>query len=345
MCGASLQEPKFGNLADARWIRKESCFRSFPLKTRANLIQERSNFRRKVLINESFEEDFSAHTITREGEYLGRLGTACFEFNATDLTGPLVDQLSFGVSLLARGQGIQKILKQRRCAINETARREYGLDGLVETDLVSRPFDPLEIRQKLSKENQSKSVEKGEIDRAENRSYAGCSVLIVDDNEINSLVAEGFLGKRGINPAMARSGEAALNLCRSKKFDLIFMDCMMPGMDGYEATRAIRRMDSENSKSVIIALTANAMRGDREKCLDSGMNDYLSKPLRNKELAFMLNRWLNADETEFAELTSKMEATEGSEELALLDLSEIKSIFSDKDADTIASLLSCLFGR
>ena len=224
--------------------------------------------------------------------------------------------------------------------------QEFGgrLDGLDENDIVRRPFDPLEILEKLSKKNLSESVEKEKADEAEDRSLADYSVLLVDDNEINLLVAEGLLGKRGIKPAMAKSGKEALNLCRSRKFDLIFMDCMMPGMDGYEATRAIRRMDSENAQSVIIALTANAMRGDRDKCLDSGMNDYLSKPLRNKELAFMLNRWLNADETELVVLTSKVEPSEVNEKLALLDLSEIKSIFSDKDADTIASLLA-LFVR
>ena len=220
--------------------------------------------------------------------------------------------------------------------------REFGggLNGLDESDLVRRPFDPLEILEKLSKEGPKRSLEEERAHQTNDRSYDECSVLIVDDNEINLLVAEGLLEKRGIRPAKATSGEAALNLCRGGKFDLIFMDCMMPGMDGYEATRAIRRMDSENAKSVIVALTANAMRGDREKCLDSGMNDYLAKPLRSKELDLTLDRWLNANEAVLADQATKIEATKKGEELALLDLSEIKSIFSDKDGDTIASLLA-----
>ncbi len=99
-------------------------------------------------------------------------------------------------------------------------------------------------------------------------------------------------------------------------------------------------MDSSNSKFVIVALTAKTMRVDREKYLESGMNDYLAKPLRNKERDQVLNRWLNANEADFEKVVPVSEASNESQELALLDLLEIESIFSDRDADTIASLLS-----
>jgi CheY-like chemotaxis protein len=175
---------------------------------------------------------------------------------------------------------------------------------------------------------------------AGSKKYSDCLVLIVDDNEINLLVAEGVLENRVICPVKSKSGEEALERCQNESFDLIFMDCMMPGMDGYEATRAIRNMDSSNSKFVIVALTAKTMRVDREKYLESGMNDYLAKPLRNKERDQVLNRWLNANEADFEKVVPVSEASNESQELALLDLLEIESIFSDRDADTIASLLS-----
>jgi len=214
------------------------------------------------------------------------------------------------------------------------------LEGLDETDIVRSPFDPLDIWEKLSTEPQTKLREREASSAAGNQGHSDCSVLLVDDNEINLLVAQGLLENRGISPVKSKSGEEALERCRNESFDLIFMDCMMPGMDGYEATRAIRNMDSSNSKSVIVALTANAIRGDREKCLESGMNDYLAKPLRNKELDRVLNRWLKANEAELAKSEPTSEASKENEELALLDLSEIESIFSDRDAETIASLLS-----
>lgn len=213
-------------------------------------------------------------------------------------------------------------------------------EGLEEADLIRRPFDPLDLWEKLSKERNPHSEVRRPSSEGEGQSYSDCSVLLVDDNEINLLVAEGLLENRGITPAKAQSGEEALDRCRNESFDLIFMDCMMPGMDGYEATRAIRNMESSNSKTVIVALTANTMRGDRERCLDSGMNDYLAKPLRNKELDLVLNRWLNANEAKLAKALSAVESVKDSEEPALLDLSEIESIFSGRDADTIASLLS-----
>lgn len=214
------------------------------------------------------------------------------------------------------------------------------LEGIDESDLVRKPFDPLGILDKLSSRQGSKLEAQGGRSESEDRSYSDFSILLVDDNEINLLVAEGLLEKRGIKPVKANSGEEALNLCRSERFDLIFMDCMMPGMDGYEATRAIRKLDSDNSKSIIVALTANAMRGDREKCLDAGMDDYLAKPLRTKELALVLEKWLRSSDAEEVNVEVSAEVSRKSEEPALLDLTEFNTIFSDKDADTIASLLS-----
>ena len=106
-------------------------------------------------------------------------------------------------------------------------------------------------------------------------------VLIVDDTEVNRLVTKRFLKKLQINFEEAEDGKAAVELAVSKSYDLILMDCQMPELDGYEATRLIR---AKGISTPIIALTANAMPGDREKCLQAGMTGYLTKPLIRDEL-------------------------------------------------------------
>ena len=118
-------------------------------------------------------------------------------------------------------------------------------------------------------------------------------VLVAEDNPTNQLVAAGMLEKLGCRVEIVDEGSKAVSACENRNFDLIFMDCQMPGMDGYQATKKIREQEKrEGGKPVpIIALTAHAMPGNREQCLAAGMNDFLSKPFREKELEKVLRRW------------------------------------------------------
>lgn len=116
-------------------------------------------------------------------------------------------------------------------------------------------------------------------------------ILLVEDNPVNQLVVKGLLGHLGLSVTIARQGEEALKLLRQRDFDLVLMDCNMPLLDGYEATRQIRG-ESRWADLPVIALTANVLPEDRERCQRAGMNDYLSKPLRREELQAMLERWL-----------------------------------------------------
>ncbi len=128
-------------------------------------------------------------------------------------------------------------------------------------------------------------------------------VLLVEDNSINLAVATAMLEKMGCNVATAANGKEAvdmvLDMSEASPFDLIFMDCQMPIMDGFEATKVIKEMmhSGRVMDCPIIALTANAMKGDREKCLKAGMDDYLPKPIKEPELHEVLTRWQNAAET------------------------------------------------
>ena len=124
----------------------------------------------------------------------------------------------------------------------------------------------------------------------------GWRLLLVEDNSINQRVALAILSRLGYRAdAVANGREAVTALCRAP-YDLVLMDCQMPEMDGYEATRAVRASGSPvlNPAIPIIAMTANAMQGDRERCLESGMDDYLTKPIGTKALAECLARHLSA---------------------------------------------------
>ncbi len=116
-------------------------------------------------------------------------------------------------------------------------------------------------------------------------------ILLVEDNPVNQQVAHAMLTRLGLQTVLANNGQEALKKMGSKHFDLILMDCQMPIMDGYETTNAIRQLP-ENSQLPIIALTANAMSDDRQKCLDAGMNDFLSKPYTIAQLESIFSRWL-----------------------------------------------------
>jgi signal transduction histidine kinase/CheY-like chemotaxis protein len=119
------------------------------------------------------------------------------------------------------------------------------------------------------------------------------SILIVEDNAVNQKIAVLLLRKHGYEPDIAADGVGALEAYRRRRYDLILMDCQMPEMDGYEATRRIRQREAGSDRAVwIIAMTANAMTGDRERCLESGMDDYLAKPINAPALRDALLRGL-----------------------------------------------------
>ena len=116
-------------------------------------------------------------------------------------------------------------------------------------------------------------------------------ILLVEDNPVNQLVAKGMLGKLGCEVIVAGHGGEALEQLEQAAFDLVLMDCNMPVMDGYEASRRIRQ-SGRWPDLPIVALTANAMPEERERCRAAGMNDYLAKPFRREELLALIDHWV-----------------------------------------------------
>lgn len=122
-------------------------------------------------------------------------------------------------------------------------------------------------------------------------------ILLVEDNVINQKVALLTLKKLGFRADVANNGLEAVNAVNEKDYDLVLMDIQMPEMDGLEATKVIRNSDNSVSKIPIIAMTANAMKGDREMCLDAGMDDYITKPINSDLLSSAINKVISAYET------------------------------------------------
>ncbi|MDQ3777019.1 MAG: response regulator [Pseudomonadota bacterium] len=121
----------------------------------------------------------------------------------------------------------------------------------------------------------------------------GGRILVVEDNRANQLVAMGMLERLGCQVEIASDGQQALAQMARQAFDLLLMDCQMPGMDGYEAARRIRAIEQGSARIPIIAMTANVQPSDRDKCLASGMDDYLPKPLTLQSLHVKLAQWLD----------------------------------------------------
>ncbi|WP_024609964.1 ATP-binding protein [Pseudoalteromonas sp. TB64] len=180
--------------------------------------------------------------------------------------------------------------------------REESKLGMEVNCMIFKPLTPSDLFDSLTndkyiEQQQNQAQLQNKLTKATTVDSTEPTLLLVEDNKINQVVASALLKQAGVIFDIAENGLEAivkLNAKQGKPYKLVLMDCQMPEMDGYQATKAIREGDAgkDNENITIIALTANAMQGDKEKCLAAGMNDYLSKPLDLAALQPKLQQWL-----------------------------------------------------
>ncbi|MCC7681467.1 response regulator [Janthinobacterium sp. FW305-128] len=179
-----------------------------------------------------------------------------------------------------------------REALLEAARqRDLPLDGIL-----NKPVSASTLLDQISfvfggVTGQSRKTQRQSSYRDDERALRGAWLLLVEDNEVNQEVAQHILNDAGIRVDIAGNGAIALAKIEENAYDGVLMDCQMPVMDGYQATRKLRQ-DPRYSNLPVIAMTANAMVGDKEKCLDAGMNDFIAKPIDVAQLFGTLARWI-----------------------------------------------------
>ncbi|MCC8364388.1 response regulator [Lysobacter sp. A6] len=162
--------------------------------------------------------------------------------------------------------------------------------------LLPRQAPDAELRVALAKRGRGETTDERKAASANTSSkHWQARVLLVEDNPVNLLVAQRLLSVLGLECDTATNGEAALLRMRDGHYDLVLMDCQMPVLDGYSASRKWREIEAADTTGPhlpIVAMTANAMAGDRQRCLDAGMDDYLAKPVTRGQLEHCLRRWL-----------------------------------------------------
>jgi signal transduction histidine kinase/DNA-binding response OmpR family regulator/HPt (histidine-containing phosphotransfer) domain-containing protein len=187
------------------------------------------------------------------------------------------------------------LLSPERLAADPVQRREAGVAyQLIKPARAADLFACLATRPRGATAPAPQFVPAPDLPRPLSRSRVQ-RVLLAEDNPVNVEVAKAMLESLGLAAHCARNGEEALQLVRSGDYDIVLMDCQMPVMDGFAATGAIRRDEREAGRTralPVIAITANALQGDREACLAAGMDDYLSKPFTQQQLAAVIGRWI-----------------------------------------------------
>ena len=191
-------------------------------------------------------------------------------------------------------------------------------------------------------------------------------ILVVEDQEINQQIAQMFLRNLGFKCDLATNGSRALEILNHSKYDLIFMDCQMPELDGFMTTQQIR-LNEQNTKDhvPIVAMTAHAIEGSRDKCLNAGMDDYISKPISSEELKRILEKWLSPPKADLAtaeahgdmrpldlESLSERYGSDGMTRMVPLymadlprKIQQIQSAVAEKDNSKLAALVHALIGN
>jgi len=257
-----------------------------PLRLRVLLACEDQG-ERKRLKDALLGADHFVEVVT-DGNQVLVAATAKIQFDFFLLSGQLPLKTGWDVA-----KQLRKNLKRGVNIVGLVAKNGSGEDQFLKEDVHSvwrSPVNPIDLVEALESEARGKIAKS--LDGEEAQANEGTiSALVVDDHAANRMLMGKMLKKRGIELCYAVDGLQACSCADERHFDIILMDCNMPNLDGWDATGRIRAKEGPSQHCPIVAVTANAMMGDREKCLACGMDDYMSKPVDKTGLYAMVDKW------------------------------------------------------
>jgi two-component system, sensor histidine kinase and response regulator len=205
------------------------------------------------------------------------------------------------------------------------AARAAGIQGYL-----TKPVRQVQLHDCLVAVLGLKETERGQLitrhTLAEAKAQRQGRILLAEDNEVNQMVALGILKKLGCRADVVHNGREAVEAVERQPYDLVLMDCQMPELDGFAATARIRQHEQAQHHTPIIAMTANAMHGDRERCLAAGMDDYISKPITLEMLREKLAHWLPDKPETIATATGVLSPEDVAALPAPLDLQRVEAL-------------------
>ncbi len=282
----------------------------------------------------------------REG--LERLRRACaegrpFDVVILDYQMPQVDGLGFLRQMRAEPQ----IAATKCVVLSSVGDRQADADALAVAAWLNKPVRQSQLYSAIAmitgvSAGWNVAVAAAEVTKASHGVRLDARVLLVEDNVVNQQVALRMLAALGINARVALNGLEALERIKSEEFDLVLMDCQMPVMDGYQSAHAIREWEASTQRArlPIVAMTANAMQGDRERCLQAGMDDYVAKPVKRDSLTATLLRWLADPIWQGEPQMDRASETSPERMLDMSALEQLIELFDGDATDVIESYLS-----
>lgn len=264
-----------------------------------------------------------SEAIEKIAKYNGNITTALIDLDidgrdGLDIAGILRNKIS-----------ARMIIMSRIDVLSNEISNHAAIDGSI-----AKPIHPEKMLELFERREQAPKAEVNNEYQQENH-----TIMVVEDNFTNQEIAKGIFSRLGYGVAIANNGREAIDILKEECFDLIFMDCQMPVLNGYEATARIRRGEAGHHAvhTPIIAMTAYAMQGDRERCITAGMDDYITKPVAIKEIKRVFSQWLvRKDMDNNEEITNsdsvEVNSDENWAELPLFNKSELVDRFGGDES-------------
>ncbi|OYZ22294.1 MAG: hypothetical protein B7Y39_07780 [Bdellovibrio sp. 28-41-41] len=303
------------------------------------LVVEDNRVNQQIAIEILEAQGYAPHVVGNGIEALDALREAKYDLILMDCQMPEMDGYQ-ATEIIRKSQSLGQ------ASIPIIAMTANALDGDIEKckaagmdDYISKPFDESNLVYMIET-----FLIRGKETHLSKPSKKSKHILVVEDNKVNQSVIGLNLEDLSYTFEIAENGAQAIEFLSGKSFDLVLMDCQMPEMDGYEATRQIRLSKaSETSKIPIVALTANALKGDREKCLAAGMDDYLTKPIDVGALAQMLTKWLDRDRKSETKKEFQVKQENNSNVIDIQAIEKLRKLQKPGRPDIVAKLIDLFF--